>query len=114
MALKITRQVGDTQVVLAMTLTRPDGTAVDLSDMSDVLFAMVTPAGVFKVAETSTNVTVTDAAAGEVQYALQDADVDTAGTYYAYFITEDASGKQDTFPVKRGELKIIFVKPHLG
>ena len=106
---KQTRQVGDTLIAIAGTLKRPDGTVVSTSGKT-VKFTMVDSEGDVKVAETSDNVTATDAAAGEVQYDLQDADVDTEGTFHAYFILEDGSGKQDTFPAETGELQ-INIKP---
>ncbi len=100
-----TRQVGDTRVALAATLKRPDNTAVDVTGLT-VKFRMCTDAGVDKVAETSSNVTVTDATAGEVKYTFQAADVDTAGTFHAYFIVETGAGAQDTFPVVAGDMRV--------
>ncbi len=101
------RQVGDTRTAIAATLTRPDGTAEDLSGLT-LKFAMYDSEGSAKVAETSSNVTVTNASAGEVQYNPQAADVDTEGTFFAYFIAETGAGAQDTFPAVRGELKITI------
>lgn len=106
---KQTRQVGDTLIAIAATLKRPDGTVVDLTSLT-LKFAMVDSENVVKVAETASNVTVTDATAGEVQYAPQAADVDTEGTFHAYFIAENGSGKQDTFPAETGEFQ-INIKP---
>lgn len=100
------RHVGDTEVALAATLQRPDGTAVDLTSLT-VRFKMVDTAGSVKVAETDSNVSVTDAANGQCQYNFQSADVDTAGTYYAYFTAEDGSGNKDTFPAATGGLRIV-------
>jgi hypothetical protein len=99
------RHVNDTKVALAATLTRPDGTAVDLTGLT-VKFKMVARNNTVKVAETAANVTVTDAAAGAVEYAFQSADVDTAGRYHAYFITIDGSGNRDTFPVHEDHLEV--------
>jgi hypothetical protein len=101
------RQVGDTQIAIAATLTRPDGTVVDTTDLT-VKFKMISADGTIKVAETSSDVTETDAIAGEVEYSPQAADVDTAGTYYAYFITEDGDTKQDTFPAETGEFQVVI------
>ena len=103
-----TRQVGDTLTAIAATLTRPDGTVVDVSALT-TKFAMYEKDGTIVVTETTDNVTETDAAAGEVQYDPQAADVDTPGTYYAYFIAESGGGAQDTFPVVTGELEIEIV-----
>ena len=103
-----TRRVGDTRTVIAATLKRPDNTVESLSGLT-VTFQMTnTKDDVDKVAETSDNVTVTDAAAGEVQYAPQAADVDTEGTFNAYFRVADGSDK-DTFPAIMGEFKITIV-----
>ncbi len=99
------RQVGDTRIALAVTLKRPDATVVDLTGLT-MKFHMCTPLGVDKVAETSSNVAVTSAAAGQVKYTFQAGDVDTAGTFHAYFIAETGAGAQDTFPVGEGELVV--------
>ena len=105
-----TRQVGDIRTAIAATLKRPDGTAEDLTGLT-LKFAMYDATGSAKVAETSDNVTVTDAEAGEVQYDPVAADVDTEGSFLAYFIAETAGGKQDTFPVTKGELRINIESP---
>ncbi len=110
--MEVTRQLGDTQVPLASTLTRPDGTVVDLSALT-VKFAMVSSNGDVKVAETGSNVSIVSPTDGTVNYAFQDADVDTAGRFYAYFITVNGSSKQDTFPAKRGDFTVVFNGPGL-
>jgi hypothetical protein len=103
-----TRQVGDTRIAIAATCKRPDGTVVDLTSLT-LKFAMYnSQTGVAKVTETNSNVTVTSATDGEVQYDPQAADVDTEGTYYAYFIAEAAGGAQDTFPASKGDFQIII------
>ncbi|NIO43707.1 MAG: BppU family phage baseplate upper protein [Burkholderiales bacterium] len=99
------RHLGDTEVAIATTLQRPGGNAVDLTN-TNVRFKMTDAAGTLKVAETNSNVQVTDASNGEVQYDPQSADVDTAGTYHAYFTVEDADGNKDTFPAIRGDLEV--------
>ena len=102
------RQIGDIQIALAATLTRGDGTtAVDVTSLT-VKFAMYDSQGNVKVAESVTGVTKVVAATGKVSKTFLAADVNTAGTFYAYFITEDASGYQDTFPAKTGELKVTI------
>ena len=101
------RQVGDTRTVIAATLKRPDDTAENLTGLT-LKFAMYDAEGTAKVAETSDNVSVTDAAEGEVQYSPQAADVDEEGTFFGYFIAETGGGAQDTFPAIKGELKIVF------
>jgi hypothetical protein len=101
------RQIGDTRTAIAGICTRPSGTVVDLTSLT-LKFAMYDSQGTVKVAETSSNVTVTDASAGEVEYAPQAADVDTEGTYNGYFIAEAGTGEQDTFPAVVGDFKIII------
>lgn len=100
-----TRHMDDTDTAIAAQLKRPDGDAVDLTDLT-VYFKMVDSEGSTKVSLTTDNVTTTDATNGKVQYSPQAADVDTAGTYYAYFVTKDGSGNYDTFPAEKGEFRI--------
>lgn len=103
-----TRQVGDRLTSIAAALKRPDNTAVDLTSLT-VKFKMTSSEGVEKVAETASNVTVTDASAGECQYDPQAADVDTEGTFYAYFTVTAGSGNKDTFPSRTGEFEIAIM-----
>ena len=100
-----TRHVGDTEVAIAATLKRPDGTVVDLTGLT-LKFKMLDSEGSTKVALTDDYVTVTDEDAGQVQYSPVAADVDTAGTYYAYFVTVDGTANLDTFPAEKGEFRI--------
>jgi len=102
---KQTRQQDDTRIAIAATLKRPDNTVVDLSGLTVKFHMVFRKTGEDKVAETSTNVSVTDATNGKVQYSPQAADVDTVGIFHAYFIVEE-SGKQDTFPANSGEFEI--------
>lgn len=102
------RHVGDTEVAIAATLKRPDGTVVDLTDL-DVYFKMVkSEDGSTVVTLTTDNVVVDSEVGGQVHYEPQAADVATAGTYYAYFLTKDAGSNYDTFPAVQGELRIII------
>ncbi len=102
-AVKVIRQIDDTQIPIAMTLKRPNGDVVNLTGMT-VKFAMFTTDGVTKLAATAATIVL--ATAGTVEYDFQAADVATAGTFYAYFITTDG-GEEDTFPVKSGDLSVI-------
>lgn len=102
-----TRRVGDTRTAIAATLKRPDNTVENLTGL-DVTFQMTDSEGDDKVAETSDNVTVTNASAGQVQYDPQAVDVDTEGTFFAYFRVAEGSDK-DTFPAIMGEFKINIV-----
>lgn len=99
------RHVDDRLVALAVTLQRPDGTAVDLTSLT-VKFKMVDAQGNVVLAATSTGVTVTTAASGQCQYDFTAADVDVKGTFYGYFTTTDGSGLVDTFPAKSQDLEI--------
>lgn len=108
MAVQIqTRRVGDTRTAIAATLKRPDNTVEDLTGLT-LSFQMTDTEGDDKVAETESNVTVTNATAGQVQYDLQPSDVDTEGTFFAYFRVADGTAK-DTFPAEKGEFKINIV-----
>jgi hypothetical protein len=101
-----TRQVGDTRIAIAAQLKRPDGNVVATTGLTPKFAMYDSEDGTAKVAETTSNITVSDAANGKLQYDPQAADVDTEGLYYAYFILEDGTGKQDTFPAKKGDLRI--------
>ena len=101
------RQVGDLRTTIAATLTRPDGTVEDLTGLT-IKFAMYDAEGSTKVAKTEIGASATDATNGEVQYVPLAVDVDTPGTFFAYFIAETAGGKQDSFPAIKGDFKIVF------
>ena len=101
------RQKTSTLVALAVTLQRPSGTAVDVSALT-VKFKMLDSQGNTKIAETADNVTVTSASAGQCHYTFQDEDVDTEGTYYAYFVTYNGSEQLDIFPAEDGALQVII------
>lgn len=102
-----TRQTGDTRIALSVTCLRPDRSVVDLDSLT-LYFEMYSSQGVVKVEKTTSNVLVTDATGGVVQYTFQDDDVDTEGTYFAYFIAESAGGAADTFPAETGDLQVII------
>ena len=102
--------VGDTLTPLGVQLKQKSAagvlSVVDLSN-STCKFLMVAANGVVKVAETDSNVTITDASNGKVQYDFQSTDVDTPGTYYAWF-KNYSGGECDTFPTAGRELKVII------
>ena len=105
------RRVGDTRTVLPVTLVQPNTsgvlTAVDLTGLT-VAFKMVNAAtGATEIALTSTGVTVTTAATGQVQYDFSGAGVDTAGVYWGTFVVTQG-GETDAFPVIQKDLKIII------
>ena len=102
----VKRSVGDTRTPLRVRLTQ-SGVAVDLTGKT-VAFKMVTSTGGEKVAENAANVSVLDAATGDVQYQLQAADVDTAGTFYGWWLVYDGDGKRDTFPADGRTYAIEF------
>lgn len=97
-------RVGDTLTPLAVELKRPSGAPVDLTGLT-IKFKLLNSAGTAVVAETTSNVTVTAATLGRVQYDFQSADVATAGTYYAYFTVYSGS-ERDTFPVDSRRLVV--------
>ena len=105
------RRVGDTRTVLPVTLVQPNTsgvlTAVDLTGLT-VQFKMVNAAtGATEIALTSTGVTVTTAATGQVQYDFSAAGVDTAGVYWGTFVVTQSS-ETDSFPVIQKDLKIVI------
>jgi hypothetical protein len=82
-------------------------TAVDLTGLT-VQFKMLNAAtGTTEIALTSTGVTVTTAATGQVQYDFSGAGVDTAGVYWGTFVVTQGS-ETDSFPVIQKDLKIII------
>jgi hypothetical protein len=96
---------------LPVALVQPNAsgvlTAVDLTGLS-VQFKMVNAAtGATEIALTSTGVTVTTAATGQVQYDFSAAGVDTAGVYWGTFVVTQSS-ETDSFPVIQKDLKIII------
>ena len=105
------RRVGDTRTVLPVALVQPNTsgvlTAVDLTGLT-VAFKMVNAAtGATEIALTSTGVTVTTAATGQVQYDFSGAGVDTAGVYWGTFVVTQ-SGETDAFPVRTQDLRILI------
>ena len=105
------RRVGDTRTVLPVTLVQPNTsgvlTAVDLTALT-VAFKMLNAAtGATEIALTSTGVTVTTAATGQVQYDFSGAGVDSAGVYWGTFVVTQ-SGETDAFPVRTQDLRILI------
>ena len=105
------RRVGDTRTVLPVALVQPNTagvlTAVDLTGLT-VAFKMINAAtGATEIALTSTGVTVTTAATGQVQYDFSGAGVDTAGVYWGTFVVTQ-SGETDAFPVRTQDLRILI------
>ena len=105
------RRVGDTRTVLPVALVQPNAsgvlTAVDLTGLS-VQFKLVNAAtGATEIALTSTGVTVTTAASGQVQYDFSAAGVDTAGVYWGTFVVTQSS-ETDSFPVRTQDLKVCI------
>lgn len=105
------RTKGDTLTPIAAKLEQTDENGVlqpvNLNGGFVPKFRMVDDNGVTKVAETEDNVTVTDAANGKVQYDFQTADVNTAGTFWAWFAVYDSGGtERDSFPVSGKKLRV--------
>ena len=101
-----TMKRNDTGPVITATLKDAAGAAVNLTTATQVKFKMraVAP-GSLKVDGTAT---VTNAAGGQVSYAWQAADTDTAGDYYAEWEVTFASGLIETFP-NAGYITITIV-----
>lgn len=87
---------GNTRMPIGGHLLRPDNSPVDLTDLT-VTFTMIEKDGT-PVVDGATALVV-DAEAGKVSYTFKDADVDTAGVFYAYFIAE-SGGRKEHFPVE--------------
>jgi len=105
------RRTGDTRTVLPVALVQPNTsgvlTAVDLTGLT-VQFKMVNAAtGATEIALTSTGVTVTTAATGQVQYDFSGAGVDTAGVYWGTFVVTQST-ETDAFPVRTQDLRILI------
>lgn len=91
---------GDTRTPLGAIL-KQDGNSIDLTGLS-VEFRMFSEESVAVMDWTAA--TVDDAPNGKVSYDFQSTDVDTAGTFYAWFRIVDGA-EYDTLPVGR-ELRI--------
>ena len=103
---------GDVLVPLTAILKDGTGAVVNLTD-HDVVFYME---DVFTLTNKVDGkaAQITDAANGEIQYNWEDADVDTPGTYWGYFVRSITLGssaapvvKKATHPVGK-QLQIIF------
>lgn len=102
---------GDTRTPLAAQLTQPDTSgndaAVDITGLTPK-FKMVASDGTTKVALTASNVSIVTAASGLVKYDFQAADVDTAGTYWGWFVIVDGSSETDHYPHDGRTFKIVI------
>jgi hypothetical protein len=63
---------------------------------------MVADDGTVVIDEDEAGTSVIDAAQTRVQYAFDAVQVGTAGTYWGWFLAEDATGNKQTFPSKEG------------
>ena len=105
-----TRQLGDTRIPIRGTLEDSLGVPQNLVGVT-VTFKMLGSEGSTKVAETTAHVTVTDAMNGQVEYAPRAADVDTEGTFHAYFVGVGPSGLRTAYPAKQGGFEIVIQAP---
>ena len=103
--------VGDSLTPMAVQLIRKATTglyvAVNLTGLI-VKFTLVDEAGTVIVAETTSGVSVTDAANGKVTYDFSTADVDE-GIFYGWFRAYNGT-EYDTFPIGGRQLEIIVNK----
>lgn len=102
------RHINDTRTVLSAALKQDNPSGVEsvvVLTGKTVKFKMVDAAGAVVIAETDTGVTVESGVDGTVYYDFSAASVDTAGTYYGYFVVYDGT-KADHFPVQGRGLKI--------
>ena len=111
-ATRIYHTKGDTLTPVGVQLKAKDATGayavIDLTGLT-VKFHMVDDDGADVVAETTTGVTVTDAANGKVMYDFQAADVDEAGTFYGWFLVYSGT-EVDSYPVNGRKLEIEIVE----
>jgi len=91
---------GDTSPAIKYQLQDDDGNPVNITDYNEVKVGMWPQDGdTLKVdADTSGNVSVTDAANGEVKYEWQSADTDTKGRFHAEWEVTYSDGTVETFP----------------
>ncbi len=94
--------VGNTLIPLGIKCRRTDGTIVDLTGKT-AKFYMAAANGDTVVPEAAA--TITDHAAGEVQYDFQASDVETKGTFYGYFNVYGGT-EFERFPVENKDLTI--------
>ena len=103
--------VGDTQTPVGARLKQLGESGVyedvNLANKT-VTFKMVAEDGTIVVDWTPTGVTVVTESEGKVKYDFTAADVDTAGTFYAWFRVTDVNGETDTFPAGGRKFKIVI------
>lgn len=90
---------GDRLPKLTATFTNEDGTPVDLTTATGVTFTLTHVDGTVKIAAGAC--TVTDADAGQVEYAWAAADVNTSGDYFGKFTATFPSSLPASFPTDR-------------
>jgi hypothetical protein len=110
--------VGNQAVSITAKLYRPSSngpTPVVLEITETVAFRMVTTAGVVKVNDAAATIvsrgSSTTNTPAEARYDWAAGDVDTAGTYIAWFIRTSATGTKEHFPSQDSddpELEIII------
>lgn len=91
---------GDTNPPIKSQLLDENGNAVDISGYNEVGFHMKKPGSTtVKVdADTTSGVSVTDAANGKVEYQWSTGDTDTMGRFHAEWEVEFSDGNIETFP----------------
>ena len=100
--------VGDTLTPMLWSAIHGDGSPVDLTGL-DVKFRMVSEDGTVIVDDDDTGITVTEAEDGEGQYDFQPADVEAAGTFYAWIrVYDPVSGEFDTYPIGGRKWAIVI------
>ena len=99
---------GDTLSPIGGRLLKPDGDPVDLTGLEVVLLVIADADDAVKVNRAAA--TIVDAEDGLVSYAPSDNDVDTAATYWYWWIVIDPdTGKEDHYPHdgKRRKLEVV-------
>lgn len=100
---------GDRLPVLDATITKADGTALDLSTALSITFRMrnvnARPTGAFVVEAPAT---IVDAVSGRVRYSWASGDSNTPGQYAGEFVVVFPGPLQQTVPTS-GYLSIVVV-----
>lgn len=107
------RVTGDTESPLGPDrLTDEDGATVDLSGATVALHVWSATDGSTLISDdTSGNVSITDAANGEVEYEFQSGDLDTAGQYHYEWEVTFSDGGIETWPSRDGDYGVLVVRP---
>ena len=106
---QIEREQGDTGPPVDDTL-KSDDSADDLTGAT-VAFSLWQSDGTVVVDEDTSNVTVEDAAAGDVEYAFSGTDLDSAGLHFYEWTVTFSDGTELTYPNTEADGVPLYVNP---